>query len=335
VTNSSSNSASQPSRHSTGPTSWWWFLLHAGGAILAAAAILFLEREFPVLYMHFILEDSAGEYAGAAGFFIAAVFLALAARRRRVRWVRILLWVAAIVAVVVGLEEMSWGQRILGLETPPALREVNVQSEITLHNISGIDPDLLQRVLAVPPILLVLLSEIRAVVHSRRTLPTWARELPLMPRELYPWALLAATVLLARPFIKSDEVGEFLLGWLVAGWAASVYLDRSHHDRLRGQRRILAAQFAAVILGVAFSTLHRPVDRWRANITAFRDYPSRGLYVQALEVAEYIRARPWLTMPDTEDRYRSLLEQIDAANRVPAPQRQPVEGTPPDAPAME
>ena len=32
-------------------------------------------------------------------------------------------------------EEISWGQRILGIETPDLIRSVNVQNEISLHNI--------------------------------------------------------------------------------------------------------------------------------------------------------------------------------------------------------
>jgi len=32
-------------------------------------------------------------------------------------------------------EEISWGQRLLGIETPPALDELNDQHEITVHNI--------------------------------------------------------------------------------------------------------------------------------------------------------------------------------------------------------
>ena len=39
---------------------------------------------------------------------------------------------------VVG-EEVSWGQRLGGWETPGALREANVQEETTLHNVSGVD----------------------------------------------------------------------------------------------------------------------------------------------------------------------------------------------------
>lgn len=34
-------------------------------------------------------------------------------------------------------EEISWGQRILNFETPEALREINVQEEVNLHNMYG------------------------------------------------------------------------------------------------------------------------------------------------------------------------------------------------------
>ena len=34
-------------------------------------------------------------------------------------------------------EELSWGQRLLGLQTPPALQEINAQDEINLHNLYG------------------------------------------------------------------------------------------------------------------------------------------------------------------------------------------------------
>ena len=34
-------------------------------------------------------------------------------------------------------EEISWGQRIFGFETPDAIAEINVQSEVNLHNMLG------------------------------------------------------------------------------------------------------------------------------------------------------------------------------------------------------
>jgi hypothetical protein len=41
----------------------------------------------------------------------------------------------AILLFVVAMEEISWGQRLIGFETPAALRAINGQGETTLHNI--------------------------------------------------------------------------------------------------------------------------------------------------------------------------------------------------------
>ncbi len=38
----------------------------------------------------------------------------------------------------IAFEEISWGQRILGIDTPESLREINSQKELTIHNIRPI-----------------------------------------------------------------------------------------------------------------------------------------------------------------------------------------------------
>ena len=35
----------------------------------------------------------------------------------------------------IAMEEVAWGQRLLGFETPPSLKEINRQDETTVHNI--------------------------------------------------------------------------------------------------------------------------------------------------------------------------------------------------------
>lgn len=46
--------------------------------------------------------------------------------------------VFAVGLLVIGMEEIAWGQRWFGFETPEALREINLQREVTLHNIKGL-----------------------------------------------------------------------------------------------------------------------------------------------------------------------------------------------------
>lgn len=42
----------------------------------------------------------------------------------------------ALLLFVCAGEEISWGQRILGFESPEAVRAINVQGEVTLHNLA-------------------------------------------------------------------------------------------------------------------------------------------------------------------------------------------------------
>lgn len=43
----------------------------------------------------------------------------------------------SIVLVFIGMEEIAWGQQLIGFDTPEAMLEINMQGETTLHNIRG------------------------------------------------------------------------------------------------------------------------------------------------------------------------------------------------------
>lgn len=43
----------------------------------------------------------------------------------------------SIVLILIGMEEIAWGQQLLGFDTPEAMLEINLQGELTLHNIKG------------------------------------------------------------------------------------------------------------------------------------------------------------------------------------------------------
>jgi hypothetical protein len=58
--------------------------------------------------------------------------------RRGHRWLAALYVVAALGAVFVAGEEISWGQRILGFVTPGELEDVNRQGETNVHNIGSV-----------------------------------------------------------------------------------------------------------------------------------------------------------------------------------------------------
>ena len=46
----------------------------------------------------------------------------------------------AVLSVLAAGEEISWGQRLLGLETPESVRDANLQEELNVHNLRGVYP---------------------------------------------------------------------------------------------------------------------------------------------------------------------------------------------------
>jgi hypothetical protein len=103
------------------------------GAFLVALARLDLS-----VYTFLVAEDSLLEWAQVGAYLAAsvgAVLVAVALSRTGGR-----LALAAYVVLALGCffaagEEIAWGQRVLGLETPEGLAAVNMQNEITVHNI--------------------------------------------------------------------------------------------------------------------------------------------------------------------------------------------------------
>jgi hypothetical protein len=104
-----------------------------------------------LLLLHFLLfprsldgiwaEDSLVESLQSVFYGIAAggqllMFLGLSRgqRRNRRRVFHLLLF---LVFLFVAMEEISWGQRIFGWDTPPFLEDLNLQGETNVHNIFG------------------------------------------------------------------------------------------------------------------------------------------------------------------------------------------------------
>ena len=106
-----------------------------------AVAALVLAVPHPRLYHFLIDEDHVIEWSQFFAILAASVVFALAARRAqqaRRRVLTILFLLVAVGAFVVAGEEISWGQRLLGLTTPDALKDINHQGETNIHNISSL-----------------------------------------------------------------------------------------------------------------------------------------------------------------------------------------------------
>jgi len=44
----------------------------------------------------------------------------------------------SIMLILIGIEEVSWGQWLVGFETPANIKEINIQGEFNIHNLEGI-----------------------------------------------------------------------------------------------------------------------------------------------------------------------------------------------------
>jgi hypothetical protein len=184
-------------------------LLFAGFAILLVA-----DR---ARYAQVIAEDGPVEWATVAGLIVVAALAAVrAVRERRVAGAVPPTWMYAGLAVLcalVGLEEISWGQRIFGIENPAFFVRYSDQKETNIHNV-------VQKVTHVTmkwPIGLgfvgygAVLPAWAAAVRvadaaGAATLARWRAVVP--PLSLTRGLLLASVLMLDLPTNDEEEIGE-------------------------------------------------------------------------------------------------------------------------------
>lgn len=109
--------------------------------VIVAAGLVILYAVDPSAYKTLISEDGHVEDMQALLYLSAGLLGVLTAwmayQVKRWRLVGLMVIFAVGCGFVAG-EEVSWGQRFLGYETPAAIAERNMQEEFTLHNLDGI-----------------------------------------------------------------------------------------------------------------------------------------------------------------------------------------------------
>jgi hypothetical protein len=88
------------------------------------------------LYLKAVEEDGPVESLGALAEFFAAGLLIWAAWKTRGAppTARLVMLLIGLASLFLGLEEINYGQRILGFDTPPDLKAINYQESFNLHN---------------------------------------------------------------------------------------------------------------------------------------------------------------------------------------------------------
>lgn len=207
-----------PRSRSTAASWPFWTLTVAPLTVVVAYFALFAVR--PGLFALWVQgETGVVELATAAAFAVAAAAaarLAVAPQLSRIH--RFAFWVFSLAALFVSLEEISYGQHLLGWMSPDFFRLSNAQGETNLHNLFGSKPGKRLSQLADLGSWAVLV-----------VLPVWVRQrgrrtsTSLIPGlELVPLTLLARLVasLKGVPGLAPDlnELREMLWGWMALGY---------------------------------------------------------------------------------------------------------------------
>jgi len=194
-------------------------------AIIGAVPVTYFA--YPVIFVRLVTEDNWGEFATSVALLVASILFAicyrLSSRRKWTGWYLLL----AIAAFLVAMEEISWGQRLLGIDTPELLGKINLQDEITLHNIRGISPQSTTYAIVGAaciffgfflPLAISIFSSVRAFVERI--------SLPLPQLYLSPIFVAAGYFLGFSSLYKGAEVGECLfalsLGRVSRLWSSTL-----------------------------------------------------------------------------------------------------------------
>ena len=111
-------------------------------AILGTAIYAFaLNSKYPDFYYLSVQEDEYLEWSSFWAFLLAAVayFRSAAGHRIATRTFPWFLYGVALFCFVVAMEEISWGQRLIGYRPPAYLLEHNFQQEFNFHNVVDTD----------------------------------------------------------------------------------------------------------------------------------------------------------------------------------------------------
>jgi len=184
----------------------------ANGLVMGMLAYAYLLVVFAADYYYLsVQEDEYVEWASFWAFLGASVlFLLSAVRQRRRR--RNLPWFLAGLALfcfVVAMEEISWGQRVIGYRPPVYFLEHNFQQELNLHNV--VDTSLRKLGLKVIILGYGVVLPLAALVPS---MGRWLNKLGIVapPAAMIPAFLAVFVTYQIYPWKHSGEWVELMLG---------------------------------------------------------------------------------------------------------------------------
>lgn len=229
------------------------------GIVAYASAV---NSSSPDFYYLSVQEDEYLEWASFWSFLLAAVAYYLRAASHRLETHRIpwFLWGVALFCFFVAMEEISWGQRILGYRPPTYFLEHNFQQEFNFHNV--VDTD--YRKLALK-LVIVGYGIILPLAAQFSYVKTWFEQLGIVATTTALVPAFAGTFLVYSlyPWSHSGEWVELMLGLCLLFSALAVpgisdsEIQPSKQKRIWPIKNTVIAFVLVIGLGLASATFSR------------------------------------------------------------------------------
>jgi len=225
-------------------------------------AYIVMAIKFPIAYIWATYEDLFGEWLQFWFFVTAMIFsarLALAPSRYR-----LFFGILALSCFYVAMEEISWGQRILELQTPDFFRKHNIQKEINIHNLfTGpvVTPTKAAVEYGFAGALVLYAICYPIALGLGRPVASWLEKRGLPAPPIYLWPLFLAGALLDIQIFSFNEaeVAEILISFalsvltiyywtLYRSEARSIKKNLKNRTLSRTRADYIVAVFLAVLL---------------------------------------------------------------------------------------
>jgi hypothetical protein len=194
------------------------FALHAALVVAAVAAVWYALMRPEAFSEVFAREDGIVEYATAILLAVAGVIL-VGLARRVTGYRRWLLTVYALAFFVAAGEEISWGQRIFGIESTEFFLENNRQGEINFHNLVVDGEQLVSfffgQLLTVVILLYLVVLPLLWPVAGRVRWIADALAVPVPPRYIGALAILWSVLVVWIDLPRNWEVYEFAFSAMI------------------------------------------------------------------------------------------------------------------------
>lgn len=219
----------------------------------------YLNSNYPELYYRALQEDEIFEWISYWGFFTASVVFTINTIQQYRLGIK-LPWFSAGLAIfcfIVAMEEISWGQRLLGYRPPAYFLENNFQQEFNIHNVFAKD----LRILSLKAIILgygIVLPLFAFVPLIKKAY--YRLGITTAPVELVPAFLATFMLYHIYPWKYSGELAEMMLGFGFL-FSSLFYLRLNEKSIPSGTRagwiKILTATAIVLTLGIINTGLSR------------------------------------------------------------------------------